>query len=523
MKLLKIGSSPSCDIVLNSEFVSSHHADITVLDNGEIVIEDKNSTNGTYVGTKKINPNQEVQVKRGDYIRFADTDLVWARIPSPENNAKYKTIVNIGSNFRNDIVLNSGTVSRYHATVKIEKGGKAFITDNASKNGTQVNGIRISAPTRIKRGDNVLIGGEDITEQLKQYLPSSVPVWGIAAGAVAAIAAVALLVWVILKIISGGGTPEQVRPTVAYVYAAYHYNVTLEDNPFKDEDNRKLLEKETPAAPYTATAFFLDEKGRMATNRHVAMPWAEEYREDGVTQDLQRSYQEYLLSELQVSDWQFFFLSGAVDAIQKLQTTALGQAILDESKNLAGAQAMIRMIQNSKIVIDGAIDYISIGYSGKNYTHVDGFERCYVLEESGNKDIDLAILQLNNKTTPTELISGKTDNGQKITMLNADCIVEDPIIPLKEDYNVIGYPAGSYDPFNHSLEPRMNKTQCTKIPSKYTFEFGAISSGGSSGSPLFDNNGKIVGVLCSGIANQPVTFAVHAKYLKELYHKAIDK
>lgn len=54
MKLLKIGSSSSSNIVLNSEFVSSHHAEILLLDSGEIILEDKNSTNGTFVGGKKI-------------------------------------------------------------------------------------------------------------------------------------------------------------------------------------------------------------------------------------------------------------------------------------------------------------------------------------------------------------------------------------------------------------------------------------------------------------------------------------
>ena len=36
MKLLKIGSSSSSNIVLNSEFVSSHHAEILLLDSGRL-------------------------------------------------------------------------------------------------------------------------------------------------------------------------------------------------------------------------------------------------------------------------------------------------------------------------------------------------------------------------------------------------------------------------------------------------------------------------------------------------------
>ena len=60
MRLLKVGSSQHCDIVLNSDYVSSFHAEITLLDNGDVIVTDKGSTNGTFVGKKKLEPNQEI-------------------------------------------------------------------------------------------------------------------------------------------------------------------------------------------------------------------------------------------------------------------------------------------------------------------------------------------------------------------------------------------------------------------------------------------------------------------------------
>ena len=120
MKLLKIGSSSSCDIVLHSEFVSGHHAEMILLDSGEIILEDKNSTNGTFVGNKKINSNTEVTVRRGDYIRFADVELQWAHVPVLENSNKYKSIINIGTNFRNDIIITGNYPSRLHAVLKVK-------------------------------------------------------------------------------------------------------------------------------------------------------------------------------------------------------------------------------------------------------------------------------------------------------------------------------------------------------------------------------------------------------------------
>lgn len=56
MKLLKIGSSSSNNIVLHSDFVSSYHAEMILLDNGDIILEDKNSKNGTFVGNQKLTP-----------------------------------------------------------------------------------------------------------------------------------------------------------------------------------------------------------------------------------------------------------------------------------------------------------------------------------------------------------------------------------------------------------------------------------------------------------------------------------
>ena len=526
MKLVKIGSSPSCDIVLNSEFVSAHHADITVLDNGDIILEDKNSKNGTFVGTKKINSNHEVQIKRGDYIRFADTELVWGRIPQPDNNSKYKQIVNIGSNYRNDVVLNSGTVSRYHATIKIEKNGKAFILDNGSTNGTQVNGIRVNGLTRIKRGDNIICGGEDITEQIQSFIPSDVPVWTWILGSVAAVAAVVAFVWVLLPYIDTQNvTPDQVRPTVVYVRAAYHYEVTIEDNPFTGPE-KELLIKRTDEQPYQATAFFIDKEGRMATNRHVAVPWDEAYRKEGDTENILMAYKTWLLSQLDITDFQLLLDAGRIAAIRTLQRSQLGLAILNNCEDFEDVKVMLNTIQTSKVIISGQIDYITVGFPGKNYTDEDEFKRCFVLAESGDKEIDLAILQLNDKRTPDELVNGDLQNGKKIAILDPLDVVESNIEPLKDDFCVIGYPLGliwGLDEKSHALEPSIRSTQCAKEPNRYTFEFDSNSYGGSSGSPLFNNKGQLVGVLCSGYIGTTITYAVHAKYLKKMYEEEVGK
>lgn len=518
MRLLKIGSSPSCDIVLQSEYVSGFHAEMTLLDSGEIILVDKNSTNGTYVGSKKLVPNQDVTIHRGDYVRFGNEDLVWARIPALEKTDKYKSVVNIGSNFRNDVIVNSEIVSRFHASLRIDKSGKVFIVDNHSKNGTQVNGVKIQPgkPYRIKRGDNILCGTEDITDSLSQYLPPAFPLWAKITSAVAGIAAIAaIIVAVVMNIPDRDGmTVKDARAAVVYVRAKFHFELTMEDNPFSSPEDQQLLSMKSVGIPYQATAFFIDNEGRMATNRHVACPWFEEYNPEGTYPKLREEYEKYLLANLNVRSWDFFSYPAAT-VLKQLQTTKLGLAILNNSNNIAEVMAKIEIIQKSKVLISGAIDDITVGYAGRYYTNEDEFQRCNVLADSKTVDQDIAILQLNNKKTPTEIA--------KVFDLNS--IPENDIEPQQDELIVVGYPYGiqwGQDDKTKSLEPNIKQTKCSKQPGKFNFEFQESSIGGSSGSPVFTKkDGNLVGVLSSGISGQTISLAVHAKYLKKLYEDEV--
>lgn len=143
MRIIKIGRDPSCDIVLNSNYVSSIHAELTLLNNGDMMLEDKGSSNHTFIQNQPIKPNTPVSVKRGDAIRFANVELQWSQVPMPEDNSGYKGIYSIGSHFNNDMQIAGNTVSRYHATIKQAKDGKMYIVDH-SKNGTTVNGAKIA-------------------------------------------------------------------------------------------------------------------------------------------------------------------------------------------------------------------------------------------------------------------------------------------------------------------------------------------------------------------------------------------
>jgi pSer/pThr/pTyr-binding forkhead associated (FHA) protein len=58
--------------------------------------------------------------------------------------------------------IESPTVSRRHARILIE-GGRAILEDLASKNGTFLRGQRIAAPTPLRDGDVIRLGGVAMT------------------------------------------------------------------------------------------------------------------------------------------------------------------------------------------------------------------------------------------------------------------------------------------------------------------------------------------------------------------------
>ena len=542
MKIIKIGSSQSCDIVLDSNYVSSLHAEMTILDDGQIILEDKNSKNGTMVGNKRIEPGKEVNVQRGDRITIADTPLVWAKVPVAEKLTNYKSVYNIGCNYRNESILNSQTVSRFHASVRIGKDGKTYIHDNGSRNGTMVNGVKVAAnkDVRIKKGDNIVCGTEDVTDQIAGVMPKTNMglIYGIA-GAVGVLALIGIIfaLWpkgeaepvavandstYVAPSTPSSVSPEKYRNTVVYVGAQYHYIAEFEDNPMPDTWNGKI-EDIAAQQPYSATAFFLDRKGYMGTNRHVAVPW--EYRSAEEDNRIRESieYRIELMRRtcmfMQTGDERLTTSNKGRDfsmpTMQAFAQTALFKAINDHIGKYPNWQGelnkIIDRLSRSRYNITGAIDYIMVGYAGKNYTHLDEFQRCDVVADSKDKEIDVALLQLNDKKTPedVELVFEPSNfNTERL-------------VPLKDKLFTIGYPAGltwALDKRAKSLEPSIKETKCSKEPSKYDFEFQEQSVGGSSGSPVFNEAGQLVGVLWGGTSIAGgYTKAVQSKFLKKIY------
>ena len=529
MRLIKIGHDQHCDIIMPSQKVSALHAELTLLDSGDMLLEDKNSTNGTYVMNQRIQPGQPVKVRRGDAIRFGDTELQWGQIPMPEDNSAYRAIFGVGSHTSNDIQISGSTVSRYHATIKQGRDGKMYIVDH-SRNGTTVNGQKISShmPVRIKRNSVIVCGGVPVDTS---NLPWPSQAWKTML-AVAAVFAVVLVVGLNIPKIKPYIWPSPVdtvvtKPTVtlealenatACIMHTYYIEAVIDDDPFvgliptwpekwkfgvDQSGNISLASFHTGVSPITGrgTAFFISPNGEMGTNRHIAEPWS--YIDAEVKDYIKQTMQKELTEG---------------SAIYKYLIRILVSNIARMRMSEDDAILRLQRLNKSAITITGETEYMGVILAGRNYITVADLLSCQTIATTGNERQDVALLRLNEPQTPQSIL-----NEGYFDIENAR-VDEQTLRPLQDELTIIGYPA-QYGIANSpiakgtEIRPTLHKTAISKRPDNDMFEIQANVVGGQSGSPVVDAEMRLIGVVSSSYRRTDVAFGCNIKHLKELYDK----
>ena len=474
MKLYVIGTSPQANIHLKSPYASGYHAELLLLDNGDIILTDRGSKNGTYVNGKKIVPDKDVAVRRDDKVTFADENLDWSRIPTNTvDMSKVKEIRSIGSHHLNRILLQGEHVSRFHATMKRMADGKWYIQDH-SKNGTTINGNRIpkDQDVRIKRGDKILCAGQ----MVQNPLPAG-PNWGIIGGVAGAVAACALIIYLIIP------KPDYVN-SVALVQGYYHYEVMLDD---------QVIDK-TDVMSYEGTGFFVSDDGKLVTNLHIAKPWLFE----DVSEQIKNAF---------LAEWKKQAMTGV-----KLARTY---------SELSAAATLDALTNNIKVV--GVLDKVRVYPNGNVYAEQNAIDAT-VVATSSNTEVDIAVMQLVTQKLP-----------ERATYVKRSNISQDPNdAKVRTELFVVGFPQGrnlqlSGDNVsnNNRIMLEAYRTEGTVIRSgnDVNFEHNAMTEGGSSGSPVFDKKGRLIGVNAAHWGTSKdnnFNIAIDASLIHGLLNKPID-
>ena len=329
-------------------------------------------------------------------------------------------------------------------------------------------------------------------------------------------------------------TPEQLfeerASGVVVILNEYYYEMKLPNGNsvyFTGFDKDGDLENFTPDIDeikkncqiMTGTGFFINDKGTIITNRHVARPQLDMAKAKGAYMSLVKGVKEFLeygksqmqqqYAELerQKSDCSYYDLntnmyyydSDKLDEI-KNQQNELEQSYNETTNILEGLNG----IDPSSLKII-PVCKIGLAYNNTYVTSEEDFfgsNSCVVTKVSEKDDVDLAQIQLKNQTTPEkayifDVLDEKEQEKTIFERINdfMSKDKDDGQLKIDQQLYMIGYNAGLIlGTTKQGIKVQMTSGKLTQLPDGQRLLYSIPAVQGSSGSPVMDASGNLVGV-----------------------------
>ena len=292
----------------------------------------------------------------------------------------------------------------------------------------------------------------------------------------------------------------------------------------------------------SGTGFFIDDRGLIMTNRHVAQPQIDiRDVKDGYNQLVSRvkllySMQMEKLSndfdELENSkrlcyDYDYYgnytFDSDTYQEIVSQQDELRTEyASLSETRDALDDNVSIRELDIKANCLLG------IAYNDTYITSDKDFidkNPCVLVRTSTEDNTDLALIQLKNKRTPEGAFVFDTDGNTKESAMDKikSLFSDDDDSELKIDQNLymIGYNAGpTLATTKQGIQVQMTSGKVSQLPDGERLLYSIPTVQGSSGSPVIDEKGRLVAVnFAKLIGTDSFNFGIPMNKVRSFLHK----
>lgn len=319
---------------------------------------------------------------------------------------------------------------------------------------------------------------------------------------------------------------DQQQSGVCMVLNSYYYDITLpngtkwycsgiDDEGDLDNFTTNVDEAKKKKSVSTGTAFFIDEKGQLLTNRHVVSPVVSEDVIKKAAKSLIANFKEYFQSEQTQYAQQYnqleqekatcydydyygnvYFNQDQYNQIVEVQNRLEQQ--FNEAQNVVNT---IDNMDMSALKVT-SVNEIGIAYNDTYVTKIEDFiekNPCVVTKVSNDEKSDLAIIQLKNKTTPPDkhvfIIRGYNDKSSDSFFSKLGDLFssnDEKELQVDQELVMMGFNAGLIlGNTKQGIKVQMTTGHVSQEPDGDQVLYSIPMLQGSSGSPVLDLKGYV--------------------------------
>lgn len=260
------------------------------------------------------------------------------------------------------------------------------------------------------------------------------------------------------------------------------------------------------------TAFFIDDKGTLLTNRHVVDVRPSKEDATAIVQTIKESF-SYKLEEYKkkLAELEGYYSPDTGDA-DSTASAGMSMAPTPEiellRQGIDSLTAIVSSTEDPQDIVTKTSLQFGIFPNGTKTETLDDYIKCKSVKISDNEDIDLALITVNDKNAAY--------SPKPVDLSRLEDLSKDPL-RISEAVRMIGFNYGiELAKTTEGIHSQITSGNISQLDDKYKLMYTIPSLPGSSGSPVFDEYGRLIAVNYAGMnGTQSFNFGMQARQVKD--------